>query len=598
MSKDRYTRIYEQFEEEAERYFRDYTLYDVDRYGMGGGIMKLILSMMAMHAMSSMIGNQSQAGQQGQKPSAAAPTTPSNQDFEKLHPRAQTPGGNQKPGQFAPKPDAGGSPPAPAPPQREARPLTERPDIQSRNTMAQQNQPAAPQPQIQTPTDPNTARIAEIWHGKDAVQADDFGAGVDVTPQKNIASSREVASLRGEIRNHEISLQQNKSLSPDERQSLESMLNEKRDRVRSMAGLSQPKEYTSGNTSTTQNTSYDSLEDIRRRSKKTALKTEPAAPNPRKKTLPDGSANPAYAPQQINPKELQPRQKPEKAPAPEKPSLLDRQESDAGSNADIFANPAAKARKEKAELDRITKFDPSEFGDGIEQPDAPMAKPTIESVQGDFTALETAREQRAKQVKENSDWDKKANRDPIANIADVATEHELDHEPFSKYAQEMQAFEESEWKRREGVKTAIRKAWKVDGSDLSKMENRGQDHSNLQRGDELKGTVADSDLYEFLGPDEGEWSQNAWTMLREEQPERPGAHSKDWLQSHAENFKRLQSMIEPDTELYPEPEDGMPFSRKSLTKEIDRYFRQHLSRIRATKANSDSQSWTALDSWL
>jgi len=87
-------------------------------------------------------------------------------------------------------------------------------------------------------------------------------------------------------------------------------------------------------------------------------------------------------------------------------------------------------------------------------------------------------------------------------------------------------------------------------------------------------------------------------MLREDPPERPGAHSKDWLQSHAENFKRLQSMIEPDAELYPEPEDGMPFSRKSLTKEIDRYFRQHLSRIRATKANSDSQSWTALDSWL
>jgi hypothetical protein len=162
----------------------------------------------------------------------------------------------------------------------------------------------------------------------------------------------------------------------------------------------------------------------------------------------------------------------------------------------------------------------------------------------------------------------------------------------------MQAFEESEWKRREGVKTAIRKAWKVDGSDLRTMENRNQDHSNLQRGDELKGSVNDSDLYEFLGPDEGEWSQNAWAMLREEPTERPGAHSKDWLQSHAENFKRLQSMIEPDVQDYPEPEDGMPFSRKSLTKEIDRYFRQHLSRIRATKANSDSQSWTALDSWL
>jgi len=529
----KYARVYEQFEEEAERYFRDYTLYDVDRYGLGGGIMKLILSMMAMHAMSGMIGNQSQAGQQRQKPSTAAPTTPSNQDFEKLHPRAQTPGGNQKPGQFTSKPDSGGSAPTPAPqPKREARPLTERPDkktqlsqappTQQQQASANQQPPAAPQQPIQTPTDPNTARIAEIWHGKDAGQAEDFGAGIDVTPQP--------------------------------------------------------------------------------------LKTEPAAPNPRKKTLQDGSANPDYNPQQINPKELPPRQKPEKAPAPAKPSLLDREESAPASNQDIFANPAAKARKEKAELDRITKFDPAEFGHGIEQPDAPMAKVGIEDftkrnglgqvVDRDYTALEAAREERAKQVKAFSSWEAKTQKDPATNISDVATEHELDHEPFSKYASEMQAFEEGEWKRREKVKSDIRKAWKVDGSDLRTMENRSQDHSTLAGADQLKGSVSDSDIYEFLGSDEQEWAQNAWAMLREDPPERPGAHSKDWLQSHAENFKRLQSMIEPDAELYPEPEDGMPFSRKSLTKEIDRYFRQHLSRIRATKANSDSQSWTALDSWL
>jgi len=509
----KYARAYEQFEEEAERYFRDYTLYDVDRYGLGGGIMKLILSMMAMHAMSSMIGNQSQAGQRGQKTSPAAPTTPSNQDFEKLHPRAQTPGGNQKPGQFTSKPDTGGSAPTPAPqPKREARPLTERPDIRSQQATPFQAQqpPAAPQQPIQTPTDPNTARIAEIWHGKDAGQAEDFGAGVDVTPQP--------------------------------------------------------------------------------------LKTEPAAPNPRKKTLPDGSANPDYNPQQIM------------TPKASKPSLLDRQESAPASNQDIFANPAAKARKEKAELDRITKFDPTEFGEGIEQPDAPMAKVGIEDftkrnglgqvVDRDYTALEAARDERTKQVKAFSSWEAKTQKDPATNIADVATEHELDHEPFSKYASEMQAFEEGEWKRREKVKSDIRKAWKVDGSDLRTMENRSQDHSTLAGADQLKGSVSDSDIYEFLGSDEQEWAQNAWAMLREDPPERPGAHSKDWLQSHAENFKRLQSMIEPDVQDYPEPEDGMPFSRKSLTKEIDRYFHQHLSRIRATKANSDSQSWTALDSWL
>lgn len=538
----KYSKAYEQFEEEAERYFRDYTLYDVDRYGMGGGIMKLILSMMAMHAMSGMINKQSQARQQGQKPSAAAPTTPSNQDFEKLHPRAQTQSGNSKPGQFAKKPE--GSTPTPPPQPREARPLTERPDKKTQLSQApptpQQQQAAAmqsrmdrdsgvPQQPVQTPSDPNTARIAEIWHGKESGQADDFGAGVDDPPQ----------------------------VQPQQPQ---------------------------------------------------PLKTEPAAPNPRKKTLGDGiTPNPAYNPQQIEPKPIPakpPRQKPEKAPKlekapkPEKPSLLDREASDTGSNTDIFENPAAKARREKAELDRITKFDPTEFGSGIEQPDAPVARPTIQSVQGDYTALEAARNDRAKQVRAFTNWENTTQKDPEANIAEVASEHELDHEPFSNYAKEMQTFEESEWKRREGVKTAIRKAWKVDGGDLKQMENRNQDHSNLQRGDELKGSVNDSDLYEFLGPDEGEWSQNAWSMLREEQPERPGAHDKDWLNGHAENFKRLQSMTQPESEWYPEPEDDMPFSRKSLTREIDRYFQQHLARIRATRAKTESQSWTDLDSWL
>lgn len=515
---DRYSRIYGQFEEEAERYFRDYTLYDVDRYGMGGGIMKLILSMMAMHAMSSLIGNQSQAGQQSAKPSASAPTSSSNQDFEKLHPRAQADGSGRKPGQFAPKPESQRQP-SPPPQPREARPLTERPDKRSQlsqapptqqQASANQQPPTAPQQPIQTPADQNTARIAEIWHGKDSGQAEEFGAGVEVPQQP--------------------------------------------------------------------------------------LKTEPAAPNPRKRTLPDGSPNPAFSPQQLAP------------PKQSKPSLLDRENNAPASNEDIFANPAAKARREKAELDRITTFDPSEFGDGIEQPDTPVGKVSIEDftkrnglgkvIDRDYTALEAARDERSKQVKAFRDWEKKTQEDPDTNIADVATEHEIDHEPFKKFATEMQALEESEWKRRDRVKSDIRKAWGVDGSDLRTMENRSQDHSNLQRGDELKGSVADSDLYEFLGPDEGEWSQNAWAMLREDPPPRPGAHSKDWLQSQAKEFLRYKSMSEPETQDYPEPEDGMPFSRKSITAEIDRYFRQHLSRIRATRSKSDSQSWTVLDSWL
>jgi hypothetical protein len=597
----KYSRAYEQFEEEAERYFRDYTLYDVDRYGMGGGIMKLILSMMAMHAMSSMINNQSQARQQRQKPSAAAPTTPSNQDFEKLHPRAQTESGNSKPGQFAKKPESQRQP-SPPPQPRPVRPLTERPDKQAQLSQSpptqQQQQPApvtpkpwlaepgspkpdvtaydldprrgtpeqkaaamqrrmdrdsgAPQQPMQTPTDPNTARIAEIWHGKDSGQAEDFGAGVDVTPQP--------------------------------------------------------------------------------------LKTEPAAPNPRKKTLPDGvTPNPAYNPQQITAKPIPPkppRQRAEKAPAPEKPSLLDREVSDTGSNADIFENPAAKARREKAELDRITKFDVNDFAEpegeeefaGGEEFNVPAPtedqfdtpeqlqkmqdyrarRPTSEDPQElaewrktkPETFESATKKWNAKRYRLNSKNKKAVQDDPEENIYQVAEQNEFLPEQFKDHIDEMQRHEQGEWERREKVKSNILRAWNTDRSTLKRMENRNQDHSNLLGADQLKGSVADSDLYEFLGSDEGEWAQNAWAMVREDTPPRPGAHDKDWLNSHAENFKRMQAMPEPDTEWYPEPEDGMPFSRKSLTKEIDRYFRQHLSRIRATKANSDSQSWTALDSWL
>lgn len=716
----KYSKAYEQFEEEAERYFRDYTLYDVDRYGMGGGIMKLILSMMAMHAMAGMINKQSQARQQTQKPSAAAPTTPSNQDFEKLHPRAQTQSGNSKPGQFAKKPE--GSAPTPPPQPREARPLTERPDKKTQLSQAppaqqqqsreqaqawqdfasktqiwnpnynpqsqqesaqEQEQPApvtpkpwlaepgspkpdvtaydldprrgtpeqkaaamqsrmdrdagAPQQPVQTPSDPNTARIAEIWHGKESGQADDFGAGVDVTPKTGkqtfdvwhspktsssptysgaasaglgdvfATDNKDYAAQYGTPGKYTATMQNPYQMNSGEFRSFDRGHDAS---VQKSAKFR--KELESKGHDGIIVTHADGVKEHilfnRDSLQPQPLKTEPAALNPRKRTLGDGmTPNPAYNPQQIEPKPIPakpPRQKPEKAPKlekapkPEKPSLLDREASDTGSNTDIFENPAAKARREKAELDRITKFDPTEFGSGIEQPDAPVARPTIQSVQGDYTALEAARNDRAKQVRAFTNWENTTQKDPEANIAEVASEHELDHEPFSNYAKEMQTFEESEWKRREGVKTAIRKAWKVDGGDLKQMENRNQDHSNLQRGDELKGSVNDSDLYEFLGPDEGEWSQNAWSMLREEQPERPGAHDKDWLNGHAENFKRLQSMTQPESEWYPEPEDDMPFSRKSLTREIDRYFQQHLARIRATRAKTESQSWTDLDSWL
>jgi hypothetical protein len=554
-------RVYQQFKAETERYLRNYTIVDVDRYGVGGNIMKMILSLAAMHAMPSMMGS----GTSSPRRPAAQKQAPSNQDFEKLHPRAQTQSGNSKPGQFAKKPEGASQSPVP----RQARPLTERPDmggkpvqrpvpqppqqqpVQAKPWLAEPGTPTpenteynrdprrgtpeqkaaqlqqrmardqAAQPPVQQPKDANTARIAEIWD-------------VDTT-QPELP------------RNY-----------PD--------------------NLNKPPE---------QQTNYappaHSLEGFTQQVMKN-LKTPPnEQDNPRKRFLLDGTPNPGYAPQDLGWSKKS------------APSLLD-MPAQSGSG-DIFANPAAKARKEKAELDRITKFDPADFAEP-EQPEAPGRTLNVSDTDGDYVALEEARKQRAKQVSTFRDWEKQTQENPETNTMEVAAEYELDPEQFSNHIREMQAFEESEWKRREAVKTAIRKTWGVDSSDLKHLENRkGGDSSNLSGSDELKGNLSDDQVYEFLGSDESMWTQNAYDMIREETPPRPGAHDKDWIRKHAEHFAGMSSQLAPQED-YPEPEDGMPFSRRALVKQVDRYFRDARQSFRARKNQKEAGFWTLLDAYL
>jgi len=578
----KYSRVYQQFEHETERYLRDYTLYDVDRYGVGGNIMKMILSMVAMHAMSSMMGS----GTSSPRKPAAQKQAPSNQDFEKLHPRAQTQAGNSKPGQFAKKPEGA----APAPSQRQARPLTERPDMGSKPspypqqqrpsqpTPPEQQAPEAPpveakpwiaepdpsrgtpeqkaaqlqqriardqaasQPPVQQPKDANTARIAEIWD-------------VDTTQPEA-------------PRNY-----------PD--------------------NLNKPPE---------QQQDYappaHSLEGFTAQVMKNLKTPANEQDNPRKKFLLDGTPNPGYAPQDISGPErpakirkrtVKPAAEPTAEPEPSAPSLLD-MPSQSG-DGDIFANPAAKARKEKAELDRITKFDTSDFAEP-EQPEAAGRTLNINDTDGDYVALEEARKQRSKQVDYFRDWEKKTQEDPEANTMEVAAEYELDPDSFRKHAQEMQSHEEGQWERREKVKRDIRKRLKVNSRKLGDLENRkGGDYSNLAGSDELKGSLDDDQVYEFLGSDESMWSQNAFDMIREETPPRPGAHDKDWLREHAKHFAGMSSQLQPQED-YPEPEDGMPFSRRALVKSVDRYFRDARQSFRSRRSQKDSGFWTLLDAYL
>lgn len=488
--------IYRQFEAETDRYLRNHTLVDVDRYGIGSGIMKTIIGLMAMHAMSGLMGSGESEAPASQ--TAKAPEGPSNQDFEKLHPRARTADGKHKPGQFAPKNTGGSAPKQPDHKQAHVRPLTDGNQVTTSPDTS--GQPGAPQQQpLQTPRSPMAAKVAEKW---------------GLSPEERLSETMEMPSIRNYPDNLGKPPEQQVDYAPAPH-ALESFTQQV------MQNLS---------------ASWSSGE------------------------------SPVVTPPQ---------------PA---------------SNADIFANPAAEARKKKAELDRITKFDPTEFVEP-EQPDAPPAPLTVADTGGDYAALDKARKERTNKVKSFRQWEKQTQENPEANTAEIAAEYELDVEPFQKYIQDVQAFEEGEWKRREAVKTAIRKAWGVNSSDLSAMENRkGQDHSSLQGSDGLKGNLTDDQMYEFLGSDEGAWAQNAWDMLREDPPPRPGAHDKDWLRSHAERFAAAPP--EQSHEEFPEPPDGFPFSMRSITLTADRYFREARESLRTRRQVRDSAFWTSLDSWL
>ena len=593
------SRVYQQFEHETERYLRDYTLYDVDRYGVGGNIMKMILSMVAMHAMSSMMGS----GTSSPRKPAAQKQAPSNQDFEKLHPRAQTQAGNSKPGQFAKKPEGA----APAPTQRQVRPLTERPDMGSKPRQAppqqqqaamanpgyiQQAQEAIAQPPVQQPKDANTARIAEIWD-------------VDTTQPEA-------------PRNYPDNLNK-----PPEQQQ----------------DYAPPAHSLEGFTAQVMNN----------------LKT-PAneQDNPRKKFLLNGTPNPGYAPQDISGPErpakirkraVKPAAEPTAESEPSAPSLLDMpaQSGDGG----IFENPAAKARKEKAELDRIAKlekeelarithFDPNDFAeDGDEEEEFAEGEqfselPPTEEQYNTPEHLQAAIDYRARRPasedpQELAAWRKtkpetfesalkkwKARRsrhktkteknihqgDPRENIAEVAKENEFDPDSFGEYIGGMEAHDKQQWKRREKVKSDILKTWHKTSSELRDLENRkGGDAASLRGVDSLKGNLDDDQLYEFLGSDDSNWVQNAWDMVREEPPAEPGPHNREWLESHVENFKREQSNVYQPEE-YDQPEDDMPFSRRALVKSVDRYFRDARQSFRSRRSQKDSGFWTLLDAYL
>lgn len=589
-------RVYEQFEHETERYLRDYTLYDVDRYGMGGKLMRTILAFMAMHAMSGLIGKQPQGGAQ-KKPAQAS--TPSNQDFEKLHPRETVQGGNHKPGQFAKK-HAGASPIASAQGQRRESTLSstlhhdpkqierEQQAADMKNHLAglKSLQPhfkkkAADQARADKAAEREAARAA----AKEAKENPDW------LKQAQEAMVRQAAKPRtGAFADDAPPVPH--SPSPPSAPSVPIQAPQDRHTAK-VAEIWHGKPEQPAQPSTAP-----------------AISNTPTAESFTNEVLQhhagQSESSPRNYPDNLNkpPEEQTNYAPPERSihdvmrnPAWEKQKAEEQEPYSPGERSihDIMRNPAWEKHKAKLESEKRTAFDPKEFGAGVpEQPDAPGKKLTVADTGGDYTAMDAANKERAKAVKANREWEKKVNENPDENIASVASEYEIDHEPFSQYVNQMQEYEQDQWKQREAVKTAIRKAWGVHGGTLRDMENKGMDHSSLASTDNLKGNLTDAQIYEHLGSDEGSWSQNAWDMLREDPQPKPGAHDREWLDRHAHEFLRMQANQHEDPAEYPEPEDGMPFSRRSLALSADRYFRE----LRKHDNQKGPQNWTILDQWI
>ena len=638
-------RVYEQFEHETERYLRDYTLYDVDRYGMGGKIMRTILAFMAMHAMSKMMGNKSQGG--AQKPPAQA-SSPSNQDFEKLHPREAVQGGNHKPGQFAKKP-AGAVPQHDDPKQIERE--QQAVDMKNHNAGVKSLQPifkkkAADQARSDKAAERDAAKEA-AQHAKDnpdwLKKAEEDRARTAAKPKPSFESSHNSTPSQETEADRDY---QRKQAEFDASQSTKPTTPIQAPHDRHTAKVAevwhgkpeQPSQQeindfhdTPWSSSPTPTVESFTDEVMQHHAGNGQVETAQEPPEPDTKPMrgvPDAPQleAPRNYPDNLN--------KPPEQQENYKPPERDIQ--------DVMRNPAAEARKAKAaeakaqaeaqaEVDKRIDFNVSEMqGDtevvektyGKEQPkeedystpenlakvkqwrdsrpENEADRPAWRKQKPDTFESATKRWKRG-QARVSNQNNKAINEgNPEENIASVATEHELDHEPFSKYANEMQAFEQDQWKKREAVKTGIRKAWGVTSGKVRKMEEGHQDHSNLKHEDELKGEIPEADLHEHLGPDDHYWAQNAWAMLREDTQPKPGAHDREWLDSHAKAYKRLQSLHQPESEDYPEPDydpasgEKMPFSRRSLAMSADRYFRE----FRNSQNQNRPQNWTLLDQWV
>ena len=554
---DRYSKAYAQIEQETERYLRDNTLCEgeIDRYGFGKHILRLLMSGLAMHAMGHFMGGSGASGATAQ----GGGGMPVSGEFEKLHPRGQS----KNAGQFAEKPGKGvATPKGPKAGSMEhlVQQLAAKQDANKsgagKAAFEANLPPGRPQPQL----DATTAAVAEKWHGTKPEPSGD-------TWHHSKNTDDLASSLSPEVRKMLSQQEQNPDFKPyeDEEQPPASPRNYP-------DNLGKPPEQQTPY-APPERTIEPTDDDL------TAMQEDPynydpeqaAEPAPTASTgmkthsAPSGTAWPKGSDTWAEP--AQPQSQPQPASQPTQPTKPDddaRAQQQAEARAKRNAEHAAKVAAEKA------------------------AKPT-----------RSEQKAAAKRVEfDPSDW---MNDDKPESLQDVAAKHGLDHEVFKKHIDEMEKFDQEQWRNHRSLQAAVRKHI---GSNTRTRQAANEGKKGYEEFHDiesaLSGNIPHETLVEHFGHDTQDWDNKAYEMANSPTPEKPGRHDPEWVAKHAKTFAERHEIADNANHQnhYPEPEDGAPFSRKAITTELDRYFNEARIQYRHRRQSEASAIWTDKDLWL
>lgn len=575
MDKDLYAKTVAQLEQETERYLRDYTLCepDLDRYGFGKHIMRMLLSGLAMHALGHFM---PQPGDGSSAPDK--PTTPGFQEQE--HPREAINAGQKQAGQFAPKhghADAGQAG------QSGADHPVKTPQ------MPHVAPPAQPAPR---PLDSHTAAVAEKWHGSQSQQHADFRSKVlssvdhfdktgqqlpkpespkpapykaptdtaynayKPTPeQKAEAVARQKQKDAGEFsRNYPDNLNkppaEQANYAPPERQTPEASKpwwhSDNQEPVTLNPGI--PGVTESAKAPTQDRHVEPTQEEI------AALDNDPYNYDP------EATAPTAAPVQQQEPQSAKPAQPATLKPAPQDDEARAQQQAEA--RAKRNAEHAAKLAEQKA------------------------AKPTASEQKNAAKRIEF----------DPTGWgdDDEASTTSKKGLEQVAARHGLETDQLGKHIDEMEKHDQEQWRQKRQLQSDVRK---YIGSNTARRQSANDGKKGHEEyhdiADALSGNIPHEVLVAHFGHDPQDWDHQAYELANSPTLERPGRHDPEWVEKHAKDLaNRMESASQAPEYDYPEPEDGVPFSRKSLAAEIDRYFYKAVQEYRRRNKSAVSRIWT------